>query len=44
MRPRVSLAIESPREPRKDRWATLIPQIGGEHIKHYFDDDFFDWI
>jgi len=44
LHPRVSISINTPRDPRMGRWVDLMKRLGGGDVpQHAFDDDFFSW-
>ena len=44
LRPRVAVAISSPRDPRMGRWDDLMKRLGGGEVpRNAFDDHFFAW-
>ena len=44
MCPQMSLGPLDPREPRQGRWSSLDPCTRGGPIRHFFDEDFFQWL
>lgn len=44
LRPQMSLGLAGPRETRQRRWDSLIHRTRGGPIRHFFEDDFFEWL